>query len=90
MTEETSYVADVKTYRHALQKAGFQVERERDRRLFGIEFTERALARGAQAARPVLGLHLLMGELAPVMMKNVLIMMRQGILAPVELYAQAV
>lgn len=88
--EETSFVADVKTYRDALQKAGFHVERERDRSAFGIEFTERAIARGAQAERPVLGLHLLMGELAPVMIKNVLMMMKQGALASVELYARAV
>jgi hypothetical protein len=31
-----------------------------------------------------------MGDLAPVMIKNVLTMMKQGILKPVELYARAV
>lgn len=57
---------------------------------FAIEFTERAMARTAQGEQPRLGLHLLMGRLAPVMVKNVLAMMKQGVLEPVELYARAV
>ena len=90
LREETSFVADVKSYRDALQSVGFRVERERDRKAFGIAFTERAIARAAQGGQPALGLHLLMGDLAPVMIKNVLTMMKQGVLAPVELYARAV
>ncbi len=90
LNEETSFVADLKSYRDALEKAGFRVERERGRRAFGIEFTERMIARGAQGGQPALGLHLLMGDLAPVMIKNVLTMMKQGVLEPVELYARAV
>jgi hypothetical protein len=31
-----------------------------------------------------------MGDLAPVMLKNVLAMMKQGVIEPVELYARAV
>jgi ubiquinone/menaquinone biosynthesis C-methylase UbiE len=90
LSEETSFVADVKSYRNALQKAGFHVERERGRRAFAIEFTERVIARTAKGERPALGLHLLMGDLAPVMIKNVLTMMKQGVLEAVELYARAV
>jgi ubiquinone/menaquinone biosynthesis C-methylase UbiE len=90
LSEETSFVADVKSYRDALESVGFRVERERDRRTFSIEFTERAIARAAQSGQPTLGLHLLMGDLAPVMIKNVLTMMKQGVLEPVELYARAV
>ncbi len=90
LSEETSFVADVKSYRDALERAGFRVERERNRRAFGIEFTEHMIARAAQGGQPALGLHLLMGDLAPVMIKNVLTMMKQGVLEPVELYARAV
>jgi ubiquinone/menaquinone biosynthesis C-methylase UbiE len=90
LDEETSFVTDVKTYRDALQGAGFRVEREKSRRTYAIEFTERVIARSAQGERPTLGLHLLMGDLAPVMIKNVLTMMKQGVLEPVELYARAV
>lgn len=89
-SEETSFVVDKKSYREALEKAGFRVERERVRTAFAIEFTERAIARAAQNGQPALALHLLMGDLAPVMIKNVLAMMKQGVLEPVELYARAV
>lgn len=89
-SEETSFVADKRSYREALEKAGFRVERERVRTAFAIEFTERAIARAAQNGQPALALHLLMGDLAPVMIKNVLAMMKQGVLEPVELYARAV
>ncbi|PYT67541.1 MAG: ubiquinone biosynthesis protein [Acidobacteria bacterium] len=87
--EETSFVVDVNSYREALQRAGFRVERERNRKAFAIEFTERAIARAAQSGHPALSLRLLMGELAPVMIKNVLAMMKEGVLEPVELYARA-
>ena len=88
-SEETSFVVDQGSYREALQKAGFHVERERVRTAFAIEFTERAIARAAQNGQPALALHLLMGNQAPVMIKNVLVMMKQGVLEPVELYARA-
>ena len=89
-SEETSFVVDKGSYRDALEKAGFHVEQERTRTAFAIEFTERAIARAAQNGQPALALHLLMGDLAPVMIKNVLVMMKQGVLAPVELCARAV
>ena len=89
-SEETSFVVSKQSYRDALQKAGFRIEEERVRTAFAIEFTERAIARATQNGQPALALHLLMGELAPVMIKNVLVMMKQGVLAPVELFARAV
>lgn len=88
-SEETSFVADKQSYRDALEKAGFHVEQERIRTAFAIEFTERAIARAAQHGQPALALHLLMGHQAPVMIKNVLAMMKQGVLEPAELFARA-
>jgi ubiquinone/menaquinone biosynthesis C-methylase UbiE len=90
ISEESSFVARVKDYRDALEGAGFRVEKERGRRAFSIEFTERIMARMAQSGPPALGLHLLMGEQAPVMARNMLAMMKDGILEPVELFARAV
>lgn len=87
---DVSFVEDMKLYRNALTDAGFRVERDRRRRAFAIEFMERGMARAAQGQAPVLGLNLLMGDLAPVMLKNVLAMVKQGVLEPVELYARAV
>jgi SAM-dependent methyltransferase len=90
ISEESSFVAGVKDYREELQGAGFRVEKERGRLAFSIEFTERFMARMAQSGPPALGLHLLMGEQAPLMARNMLAMMKEGILEPVELFARAV
>jgi len=43
-----------------------------------------------QGGPPALGLHVLMGEKTPIMIKNVLAVMKEGVLEPVELYARAV
>jgi hypothetical protein len=48
------------------------------------------MARMAQGGPPALGLHLLLGEKAPIMAGNILAMMKEGVLEPVELYARAV
>ena len=90
LTEETSFVGKVKDYRDALQNAGFRVTQERRRGPFAMEFTERVKARMAQGGPPALGLHLLMGEKAPIMAGNMLAMMKEGVLEPVELHARAV
>lgn len=90
LSEETSFVGNVKEYRDALQNAGFQIVQERGRAPFAIEFTERVIARMAQGGPPALGLHLLIGEKAPIMVRNILAMMKEGVLEPLELYARAV
>jgi len=89
VSEETSFVASAKDYRDALHTAGFQIAQERGRGPFAIAFTERVMARMAQTGPPALGLHLLMGEKAPIMAGNMLAMMKAGVLEPVELYAHA-
>jgi SAM-dependent methyltransferase len=90
LSEETSFVRTAKDYRDALQNAGFQIAQERGRGPFSIEFAERVMARMAQGGPPALGLHLLMGEKAPMMTRNILAMMKEGVLEPVEIYARAV
>lgn len=87
-TEETSFVSERNAYREALRAAGFEVEHERDRRQFAIEFTQKMFAERA-GGPPALGLHLLMGEKAPVMLKNIFEAMQAGTLEPVELVAVA-
>lgn len=88
-SEETSFVVGKGSYREDLEKAGFRVERERVRTAFAIDFTEQAIARAAQNGQPALALHILMGNSAPIMIKNVLAMMKQGVLGPVEFFARA-
>jgi len=90
LNEETSFVADVKSYRDALDAAGFSVVQERSRRAFAIEFMQRAMANAGQSGSPTLGLHLLMGDKVRVMLPNVLAMMQEGVLDPVELFARAI
>jgi ubiquinone/menaquinone biosynthesis C-methylase UbiE len=89
MSEDTSFVADVIGYQNAMQIAGFRITHERSRRAFAIDFTERTMARMAQTAPPALGLHLLLGDKMPQMAKNILAMMQEGLLEPVELFACA-
>jgi ubiquinone/menaquinone biosynthesis C-methylase UbiE len=90
LTEETSFVAELHDYRRALEAAGFRISHERGRRAFAVEFIERNMARMAQGGPPALGLHLLVGGKAKPMLENVLAMMQEGVLEPVELFARAV
>lgn len=89
LSAETSFVVSGKEYREALERAGFRLERERGRREYSVAFTERMVSRMAQGP-PALGLHLVMGEKTPVMIKNVLAMMKNGTLEPTEMIASAV
>lgn len=89
MSQTTSFVSDVIGYRNAMQIAGFRITHERSRRAFAIDFTERMMTRMAQTATPALGLHLLLCEKMPQMAKNMLTMMQEGLLEPVELFARA-
>jgi SAM-dependent methyltransferase len=88
--EDTSFVRTALDYRDALTRAGFSFQGQRSRLGFSIEFTERIIARMSLAAPPPLGLHLVMGGEAPVMIKNVLTLMKQGTLEPLEMFARAV
>jgi ubiquinone/menaquinone biosynthesis C-methylase UbiE len=88
-SEATSFVVKVEGYREALKKGGFHIAQERARKQFAVEFTERVMARMKQGGPPALGIHLLLGEKAPAMAANILAMMKESILEPVELYARA-
>jgi hypothetical protein len=85
---ETSLVTSIEDYRQALEAAGFRIEHQRDRRQFAMEFMERMKTQAASAI-PALGVQLLMGEHAPLMLKNVTSAIAAGALEPVELVAVA-
>ena len=85
LTEETSFVAGAGQYRKALEAAGFEVEKEKSHRSFAIDFTQRAAARMAASGPPALGLHILMGEKTPMMLKNVLDGIVDGVFDVVEM-----
>ena len=85
LTPATSFVATVDEYRGALEAAGFQVVHERGRRQFAIESMERMRAQAASGSPQTLGVHILMGEQAPLMLKNVNQAIAAGTLEPIEL-----
>jgi ubiquinone/menaquinone biosynthesis C-methylase UbiE len=89
-TAESSFVENEAAYHHALKEAGFQVEKQRDRREFAIAHTEERIAKMAKSGPPALALQVLMGEQAPLMIGNTLAMLKQGLLSPVEILARAV
>ena len=88
-TAETSAVARPEDYRAALEAAGLSVEAERNRHAFALEFFEQLKAKVAAAGGPPpLGLHILMGETAPVKVQNMLENISAGRIAPVEMIAR--
>lgn len=87
---QTSFVIWPEDYRRALDAAGFQVRKQRDRRAFAREFFRQVAARAAEdGAPPPLGVHLLMKNDVPLKITNVMRNLEQGLIAPVELVWQA-
>jgi len=88
-TPEESYLSSPASYRHALETAGFAIQAERNRRDFALDFFKQMQARmAASGGPPPLGLHIVMGELAPTKIGNMLENIGQGRIAPVELIAR--
>jgi len=89
VSAETSFVGTADDYRKALEAAGFRVEHQRGRREFAVAFMEKMRAQAAAGVPPVIGVHILMGEQAPLMLKNVNTAIADGRLEPVEIVAVA-
>jgi SAM-dependent methyltransferase len=83
-TRETNFAASLGEYRSDLEAAGFRIEHERNRTQFAIDFMQRMAAE-----KPVLGVHVLMGEQAPLMLKNVMTAIGSSALQPFEIIAVA-
>jgi SAM-dependent methyltransferase len=88
-TADLSAVAEPEQYKKALQKAGFTVIAERNRRNFALAFFADLRARAAAAGGPPpLGLHVLMGKSTPEKVQNMIDNISDGRIAPVELIAR--
>ena len=88
-TSEASAVEPPEHYRNALGVAGFSISAERNRRDFALEFFQKLQAKAATMdGPPPLGLHILMGESAPIKVQNMIENIRANRVAPVELIAQ--
>jgi ubiquinone/menaquinone biosynthesis C-methylase UbiE len=90
-SKETSFVESAESYRDLLRAAGFQVEKERNRRAFAVEFFHKVQARAAaQGGKPpALGLHLLAGQEWPQRIQNFTADLGRGLVAPVEIVCRA-
>ena len=84
-----SFVSTAAEYQEALAAAGFTIAAQRDRRQFAIEFLERMIVRNQQPGPKPLGVSFLMGETAPLKMKNVMEGLRRALISPVEMIARS-
>ena len=83
-----SSVSPPEVYRSAMKSAGFKIIAQRNRRDFALDFFAQIKKKVSDAGGPPpLGLHILMGETAPVKIKNMIENISRGLLAPVELIA---
>ncbi|MBS1270507.1 MAG: Sarcosine/dimethylglycine N-methyltransferase [Gammaproteobacteria bacterium] len=88
-TAQTSFVATPGEYRNALELSGFRVVAERNRRDFALNFFARLQAKAATAdSPPPLGLHIFMGNTAPLKIKNMIENISENRVAPVEIIAE--
>jgi ubiquinone/menaquinone biosynthesis C-methylase UbiE len=85
----TSFLADEATYRRLLERAGFAIEKTRNRRDFALKFFHELRERFAASGPPPLGLHILMGPVAQRKYGNMTRAIEDGIIAPVEIVARA-
>jgi len=89
MTAASSAVATPAQYREALERAGFAVVAERNRRDFALAFFDQLRAKTAAAGGPPpLGLHVLMGRNTPDKVQNMIANISTGRIAPVEMIAR--
>jgi ubiquinone/menaquinone biosynthesis C-methylase UbiE len=88
-TPASSAVARPSQYREALEKAGFTVIAERNRRDFALAFFDQLRAKTAAAGGPPpLGLHILMGRNTPEKVQNMIENVSSSRIAPVEMIAR--
>lgn len=89
--ETTSYLVEPSQYKLALNKAGFEVLIENNRRDFALEFfkvlREKTEASGGP---PPLGLHTLMQESTAIKIKNMIHNITEDYIAPVEIIASKI
>ena len=87
-TSETSFVESPDVYRDLLLAAGFVIESERNRCAFVLDRAAEIRANAAEFGPPILGLHVIMGPAAKDRLRNVMVALEQGIIAPIEMIAR--
>jgi hypothetical protein len=89
-TPETSFAVSPAQYRTALEAAGFEIVKERDRGDFAREFFRQVVSRSAETGGPPpLGTHILMKTDVPRKLANIVSNLEAGLMAPVEMICRA-
>jgi ubiquinone/menaquinone biosynthesis C-methylase UbiE len=89
-TSATSFVVGTAEYRRALDAAGFDIVKERDRGDFAREFFRQVMTRAAQnGGPPPLGIHILMKGDVEQKVGNFVSALEGGVVAPRELIGRA-
>lgn len=88
---DTSFVVSPKEYRRGLEAAGFSIVKERNRADFARGAFEQTAQRIKEngGAPPPLGIHILMKRDFPEKLANVMANIKNGLIAPTELIAEA-
>lgn len=90
-TSESSAVGSPERYKRALERAGFEILSERNRKAFAIAYFADQKARSlAAGVAGVLGLHTLMGERRQDQIRNMTACISKDIIAPCELIARKI
>ena len=90
-TSETSWLAEPKDYRQALENSGFQVTAQNDRHGFAMDFFKTLkAAKDAGNGPPPLGLHVLMQQSTGEKINNMVANLMANRISPVEMIATVV
>lgn len=84
-TPDTSFVAPPAAYRDGAAAAGLTLDVETDRTEFALDFFAMVFAKVAADGPAPLGIHLMMGETAPLKFQNYVANLKAGNIRPVEM-----
>ncbi|MEZ5786506.1 MAG: class I SAM-dependent methyltransferase [Xanthobacteraceae bacterium] len=88
---EISFVEAPARYRALLGIAGFEIVREHDWAPFALDFYRKLKARAAAGGTPpALSLHVIIGPTAPQRIGNMVALLEQGTVAPVEMISRRI
>lgn len=82
-----SHLEPPQVYEQVMTSCGLTVTAVHNRRYFAVQFFEAVQSKVAENGLPPLGLHTLMGESAPLKLKNMIGNVMAGHIAPVEIIA---
>ena len=82
---ETSFLHSPEAYDAAATAAGLSLRLQEDRSEFAEAFFEKVFAATAESGPPALGIHLMMGDTAPVKFQNYVAALKSKRLRPVEM-----